>query len=133
MINYNPKAWFTFIFRFTQADTFTKLLPLMLAVSVYAGVIAYVEMNYVNTEYKKLISNVGLMHSVLGFVISLLLVFRTNTAYDRWWEGRKLWGTIVNTSRNLTCRPRDAREVTCFRTTTKALSPIGIGAPSQSD
>jgi putative membrane protein len=37
----------------------------------------------------------------LGFVISLLLVFRTNTAYDRWWEGRKLWGSVVNDSRNL--------------------------------
>ena len=41
------------------------------------------------------------MHSLLGFVISMLLVFRTNTAYDRWWEGRKLWGSLVNNSRNL--------------------------------
>ena len=41
------------------------------------------------------------MHSMLGFVISLLLVFRTNTAYDRWWEGRKQWGALVNNSRNL--------------------------------
>ncbi len=30
----------------------------------------------------------------------MLLVFRTNTAYDRWWEGRKLWGELVNSSRN---------------------------------
>jgi putative membrane protein len=35
------------------------------------------------------------------FLISMLLVFRTNTAYDRWWEGRKLWGQLVNNSRNL--------------------------------
>jgi len=41
------------------------------------------------------------MHSLLGFALSILLVFRTNTAYDRWWEGRKLWGQLVNTSRNL--------------------------------
>ena len=41
------------------------------------------------------------MHSLLGFAISMLLVFRTNTAYDRWWEGRKLWGSLVNNSRNL--------------------------------
>lgn len=40
------------------------------------------------------------MHGMLGFVISLLLVFRTNTAYDRWWEGRRLWGSLVNNSRN---------------------------------
>src|SRR5687767_13256399 len=101
MINYNPKEWFTFIFRFTSADTFTKLWPLLLTVSVYAGIIAYLEMNFVNAEYKLLISNVGMVHSVLGFVISLLLVFRTNTAYDRWWEGRKVWGSLVNSSRNL--------------------------------
>jgi len=29
------------------------------------------------------------------------LVFRTNSAYDRWWEGRKLWGSMVNSTRNL--------------------------------
>jgi len=34
-------------------------------------------------------------------VLGLLLVFRTNTAYERYWEGRKLWGTIVNDTRNL--------------------------------
>lgn len=41
------------------------------------------------------------IHSFVGFVLGLLLVFRTNTAYDRWWEGRKLWGQLVNDSRNL--------------------------------
>ena len=41
------------------------------------------------------------VYSLIGFVISLLLVFRTNTAYDRWWEGRKKWGEMVNDTRNL--------------------------------
>jgi putative membrane protein len=36
-----------------------------------------------------------------SIVLGLLLVFRTNTAYDRFWEGRKCWGAIVNTTRNL--------------------------------
>ncbi|NJP10908.1 MAG: hypothetical protein HC866_16695 [Leptolyngbyaceae cyanobacterium RU_5_1] len=36
-----------------------------------------------------------------NIVLGLLLVFRTNTAYERFWEGRKLWGAIVNTTRNL--------------------------------
>ena len=39
--------------------------------------------------------------SLLGIVLSVLLVFRTNTAYDRWWEGRKQWGALVNNCRNL--------------------------------
>jgi putative membrane protein len=36
-----------------------------------------------------------------NIVLGLLLVFRTNTAYERFWEGRKCWGTLVNTVRNL--------------------------------
>ncbi len=36
-----------------------------------------------------------------NIVLGLLLVFRTNTAYERFWEGRKLWGMIVNATRNL--------------------------------
>jgi ion channel-forming bestrophin family protein len=36
-----------------------------------------------------------------NIVLGLLLVFRTNTAYDRFWEGRKFWGTITNAARNL--------------------------------
>lgn len=38
--------------------------------------------------------------AVPSIVLGLLLVFRTNTAYERFWEGRKLWGTMVNTVRN---------------------------------
>jgi putative membrane protein len=41
------------------------------------------------------------LHVLLGTVLGLFLAFRTNTAYDRWWEGRKLWGQLVNESRNL--------------------------------
>ncbi len=40
------------------------------------------------------------MHSLLGIVLGLFLVFRTNSAYERWWEGRKLWGGLVNSTRN---------------------------------
>ena len=40
----------------------------------------------------------------VGAVFGLLLVFRTNSAYDRWWEGRRLWGQLVNDSRNLAIR-----------------------------
>lgn len=36
-----------------------------------------------------------------GAVLGLLMVLRTNAGYDRWWEARKLWGGIVNQSRNL--------------------------------
>ena len=50
-----------------------------------------------------------MVHSILGFVISLLLVFRTNTSYDRWWEGRRLLGQLTNVSRNLAIKIKALR------------------------
>ena len=40
--------------------------------------------------------------SIFGTVLAILLGFRVNNAYGRWWEARKLWGTIVNRSRSVT-------------------------------
>ena len=101
MISYNTKDWFTFIFRFHKADTFRTLMPIMFAIGVYSGIIGYLEVEYWKLTDTSYVKNITIMHGMLGFVISLLLVFRTNTAYDRWWEGRKLWGALVNNSRNL--------------------------------
>lgn len=101
MISYNPKEWFTFIFRFHKADTVRKLTPMLLGICVYTGIIAFFELNYWKLSSDSYIKNIPVMHGLLGFAISMLLVFRTNTAYDRWWEGRKLWGSLVNNSRNL--------------------------------
>jgi putative membrane protein len=39
---------------------------------------------------------------LIGLPLGIFLGFRNNTAYDRFWEGRKLWGSLVNTSRTLT-------------------------------
>ncbi|GLB50233.1 bestrophin family protein [Neptunitalea lumnitzerae] len=101
MVSYNPKDWITFIFKFHKADTFRKLLSLMLVIAVYSFIVAFLEIEYWKLSDQSHVKNITIMHSVLSFVISLLLVFRTNTAYDRWWEGRKHWGALVNNSRNL--------------------------------
>jgi putative membrane protein len=101
MVAYNPKDWFTFIFRFHKADTFRTLTPLMIAIGVYAFIVAWLEIEFLHVSKENHLTNISVMHSILGLVISLLLVFRTNTAYDRWWEGRKHWGALVNSSRNL--------------------------------
>lgn len=101
MISYNPKDWFTFIFRIHKADTFRKLIPLLIAVSIYSGIIAWLELEFWQLSANNYVRNLTVLHTLLGFAISMLLVFRTNTAYDRWWEGRKLWGSLVNNSRNL--------------------------------
>lgn len=73
----------------------------MIGIGTYASVIGWLEVEYWQLGKDHYLRNFNQMHTMLGFVISLLLVFRTNTAYDRWWEGRKHWGSLVNNSRNL--------------------------------
>ncbi len=101
MIKYNTKDWFTFVFRAHRGDTIRLLFPLMLAIAAYTGIVVFLEKNIFQLQESSNLKNVPLMHAVLGGVISLLLVFRTNSAYDRWWEGRKQWGELTNNSRNL--------------------------------
>lgn len=101
MVDYNPKEWLRFIFFFPRADTARKLLPLLIAIGLYSALLAYLIIEYWKIGQNSDLKNISLMHSLLGFVISMLLVFRTNTAYDRWWEGRKQWGMLVNSSRNM--------------------------------
>ena len=98
MILYNPRAWFALIFEFHRSDTFRKMIWVLLAFSVYALALTWVELHY--REYFNFHSTIA-VHSLLGFIMGLLLVFRTNSAYDRWWEGRKIWGALVNVSRGL--------------------------------
>lgn len=49
-------------------------------------------------------------HAALSLVLGWLLVFRTNTAYARWWEARCLWGSLVNASRNLAIKFKELGE-----------------------
>ncbi len=51
--------------------------------------------------------------TVLGISVSLLLGFRTNAAYDRWWEARKVWGGIVNDSRTFVRQLRGFVDPAC--------------------
>lgn len=74
---------------------------MLLVVAAYTSIVAFIEINYLQLEHEKYLKNLPMMHQLLGFAISMLLVFRTNSAYDRWWEGRKLWGSLVNNCRNL--------------------------------
>jgi putative membrane protein len=102
MISYNAKDWFTFIFKIHKTETMQRLLPLLLGVGVYAGCWAYIEnIFFADNKTIDLVNNIGIVYSILGFTLSLFLVFRTNTAYDRWWEGRRRWGDLNNAIRNI--------------------------------
>jgi ion channel-forming bestrophin family protein len=98
---YNPKEWLSLLFFFQKSDTLIRLMPLLFLIFGYSLGVAYFELEYLKLGDKSWARHIPTMHSLLSFVISMLLVFRTNSAYDRWWEGRKLWGGLVNSSRNL--------------------------------
>ena len=97
---YNTKNFLKILVSLHKSDTLSILFPTMILVGLYSYGIFFLEVKYLHLTSKSSVSHVGMLHSLLGFVLSLLLVFRTNTAYDRWWEGRKLWGKLVNDSRN---------------------------------
>ena len=97
---YNTKNFIKILVSLHKTDTLKILFPTMLLVGAYSYGMYYLEVEYLDLTSKSSVNNIGIVHSLLGFVLSLLLVFRTNTAYDRWWEGRKLWGKLVNDSRN---------------------------------
>ena len=101
MIAYNPKDWFYATFYLHRSDTVRKLFPLMLVLALYSAGIAYWELEYLKLSELNWVRNITIVHNLLGFVMSILLVFRTNTAYDRWWEARKQWGSLTNVSRTL--------------------------------
>jgi putative membrane protein len=99
MINYKSTVWFKEVFKFHRSDTIIILWKELILIGLFTAGITWVEIEYFPKS--KVLENLGVVYSLIGFVLSLLLVFRTNTAYDRWWEGRKKWGEMVNNSRNL--------------------------------
>lgn len=118
----------------------------LLQVSSLAIVVGLYSTLAVWTEASSL-SDVGYMpsqfHAALSLTLSCLLVFRTNSAYSRWWEARTLWGILVNASRNLaiklTCLVRLSEHDIQFLQTriiefpTALMNHLRIVPPSNSD
>ncbi len=81
-----------------------KIKVELLLVTIYAGAVTFVYHKYNILNWSVPLS----IPMIMGTVISLLLAFKSNQAYDRWWEARNIWGAIVNDSRTF------ARQVTTF-------------------
>ena len=67
----------------------------LLVITIYAVAVSWLDIQYHLENYNFPVSIVVATATVIG----LLLAFRTNAAYERWWEGRIIWGAIVNDSR----------------------------------
>lgn len=98
MVTYNPKDWIRLILQFHKSDTIRILFPAMLIIGGLTASVTAFEYFYITEPIQ---GNITIFHQISGFIISLVLVFRINSAYDRWWEGRKLWGSLLNNCRNL--------------------------------
>jgi putative membrane protein len=77
-----------------------SVTPRILLGVLLTGLYAF-ELAWIDAHYYKLPRFAVTPFEYTGAVLGLVLVFRTNAGHDRWWEARKLWGAIVNQSRNL--------------------------------
>jgi putative membrane protein len=76
---------------------FSKIKSELLYVAVTALIVYYI-----TNRFEHLIPEIPLtIPTFLGTAISVILSFKLSQSYDRWWEARKIWGSIVNDSRNL--------------------------------
>ena len=88
------KGWFEFALQLKGSVIVSVYKPVII-LSVFGLIISFL-------SYLQLPVSQPILGSVIpSIVLGLLLVFRTNTAYDRFWEGRRLWGSLVNDSRTL--------------------------------
>lgn len=94
MIDYDPHDWSSHLFDL-KGSMLKAIAHRLLLLVAWAGLIELIHFNL------RPIGVPATAHTITGVALGLLLVFRTNSSYDRFWEGRKQWGAIVNESRNL--------------------------------
>jgi len=98
MIVYDStQNWFKDIFNAFKSETLVTLFKRVFIVAVITSICVLLIKTF--TAGHSLISDS--IYTWIGVAFSILMVFRTNTAYDRWWEGRKQWGELVNHSRSM--------------------------------
>lgn len=98
MTPYDPRRWTSHLFDI-EGSMVREILGRVMVSVVCATLV--VLLSSLDNNLLKAISIPLTPHTLLGTVLGLLLVFRTNSSYDRFWEGRKQWGSIVNETRNL--------------------------------
>jgi len=83
-----------------QGSITPQVMPYVLAFGLFAAILCGVSW-WMERAIQCRIGIEVAPHEIAGAALGLLLILRTNAGYDRWWEARKLWGGIVNQSRNV--------------------------------
>lgn len=87
-----------------QNRTLRSVLFYATGVATYSLIAVWAELYSPYGDHISLPAN---LHAAMALVMGWLLVFRTNSSYGRWWEARKLWGALVNISRNTAIKVAD--------------------------
>lgn len=90
--------------QFTKNQTLARVAIYAIVMAAYSVLPAWLETRSGSEDRLDMPADV---HAALTLVLGWLLVFRTNTSYDRWWEARTLWGRLVNISRNMAIKVAD--------------------------
>jgi putative membrane protein len=97
MIVRSKSNWWTLLFVW-RASMMKQMLPQMLIVAALSVFAVWSE----GTIFKHKVPLNATPFTLVGVALALFLGFRNSSSYDRWWEGRKLWGALVNITRALT-------------------------------
>jgi putative membrane protein len=98
MIRYDPRDWLGHLFT-VRGSVIREIIGRVLICGVWSAGVVVVHRIASRSGHSVAIPETG--HTLVGVALGLLLVLRTNASYDRYWEGRKQWGAMVNASRNL--------------------------------
>lgn len=87
---------FTLLFAW-QGTILPKVLPALIIVMLISSILVYLSAQH----YLTIPAVPAIGFTIFGVILSIFLSFRNNACYDRWWEGRKLWGALIATSRHI--------------------------------
>lgn len=119
MIVDDKRSWIRMVFA-VRGSCLHLIFPRMLTVAIFSSLVTWVGISFGIENY----SLTTTPFTLIGLALAIFLGFRNNEAYDRFWEGRKLWGGMVNVTRSFTRQtltliiasdPEDAEEVAAIQ------------------
>ena len=80
-----------------QGTILPRVLPALMVVIFISALLVYLS----SQHFLEIPAVPAIGFTIFGIILSIFLSFRNNACYDRWWEGRKLWGALIANSRHI--------------------------------
>jgi len=94
-VRYTTRDWYRVLLAWPASQVMRRIWPPVLSLTTWAILVTALNLAF---PFRPLTLTA---HGLVGTALGLLLVFRTNSANDRFWEGRKMWEEVVNSSREI--------------------------------